>query len=128
MLVARSADKLKTLAEEVRRDHGVATLILPNDLADPTAPQAIVDQLATHGVAVDVLVNNAGFGLVSAVSSLRDLRRPAVSESAFARGTPLRSALRGLLGDCHLNGARLAIPRERHGVLAADRVAADRRL
>ncbi len=29
VLVARSADKLKTLAEEVRRDHGVATLILP---------------------------------------------------------------------------------------------------
>lgn len=70
VLVARSQDKLDSLAEELRRDHGVEVLVLPKDLTDPAAPQAIFDQLSQQGVDVDVVVNNAGFGAVGPVATL----------------------------------------------------------
>ncbi|MGO8746189.1 MAG: SDR family NAD(P)-dependent oxidoreductase [Thermoguttaceae bacterium] len=62
VLVARSKEKLDQLADELRRAHGIEIRVLPRDLADPAAPQAIFDELAANGVQVDVLVNNAGFG------------------------------------------------------------------
>ncbi|MGO8753232.1 MAG: SDR family NAD(P)-dependent oxidoreductase [Thermoguttaceae bacterium] len=62
VLVARSKEKLDQLADELRQAHGVEIHVLPKDLADPAAPQAIFDELAANGVQVDVLVNNAGFG------------------------------------------------------------------
>jgi short-subunit dehydrogenase len=36
--------------------------VLPADLAEPAAPARIFSHLESHGVRVDVLVNNAGFG------------------------------------------------------------------
>ena len=69
-LVARSKGKLEQLAEEIRRDYDVEVLILTKDLADPAAPQAIFDELHTLGIAVDVVVNNAGFGSLGAVADL----------------------------------------------------------
>jgi short-subunit dehydrogenase len=68
ILVARSQDRLEALAEELRESHGVGIVVLPHDLADPAAPQAICD--ATKGSVVDVVVNNAGFGAVGAVVDL----------------------------------------------------------
>lgn len=70
VLVARSEAKLQQLAAELREKHGVEVRVLAGDLADPAAPQAIFDRLAAEGVAVDVLVNNAGFGAVGAVADL----------------------------------------------------------
>jgi short-subunit dehydrogenase len=92
VLVARSRDKLESLAEELRREHGVKVLVLPADLADPAAPQAISDQLAEQGIAVDVLVNNAGFGAVGRVASLsleRQLDMVQVNVVALTRLTRL---------------------------------------
>ena len=68
ILVARSQDRLAALAEELRKSRGVEVVVLPQDLADPNVPQAIFD--ATKGLAVDVVVNNAGFGAVGAVVDL----------------------------------------------------------
>jgi len=70
ILVARSKDKLESLAQELRRDQGIEVLVLPKDLADPAAPQAIFDQVAAEGRTVDVVVNNAGFGAVGPVARL----------------------------------------------------------
>ena len=70
VLVARSQDKLEALAEAVRREHGVDALVLPHDLTDPTAPQAIFERLTSQGVVVDVVVNDAGFGSVGSVADL----------------------------------------------------------
>jgi short-subunit dehydrogenase len=60
VLVARSAGKLEELAGELRR-HGVAARALAKDLAKPESPEEVFQELEAAGVAVDVLVNNAGF-------------------------------------------------------------------
>ena len=62
-ITARRADRLTALAGELRARQGVEILTVVADLADPAAPQAILDELAGHGRAVDALVNNAGYGL-----------------------------------------------------------------
>ena len=62
VLVARSGDKLARLAEEMTGKHEMAARVLVADLARPEAPGEIFDDLQTKGVAVDVLINNAGFG------------------------------------------------------------------
>jgi short-subunit dehydrogenase len=61
VLVARSGDKLVQVAAELRtRDVTVKTIAL--DLATSLAPKFLFDQLQTDGLAVDILINNAGFG------------------------------------------------------------------
>jgi hypothetical protein len=62
-LSARRADRLETLAGELRAAHGVAAHVLPADLADPAAPAAILaDLVQKAGREPDGLVNNAGYG------------------------------------------------------------------
>ena len=62
VLVARSADRLAALAEELSAKHNISARVIVKDLASPTAPQEIFDELQADGAVVDVLVNNAGFG------------------------------------------------------------------
>ena len=59
VLVARSADKLKRAAAELRPT-GVSVNTMALDLGQPSAPKFLFDQL--QGMAVDILINNAGFG------------------------------------------------------------------
>lgn len=62
VLVARSAAKLQALADELAAQHKITARALPADLTDPSAPQAIFDQLAADSISIDILINNAGFG------------------------------------------------------------------
>jgi uncharacterized protein len=62
VLVARSSDKLRQLAAELERAHGARSLILATDLTDPGAAAYVLDQTTRANLAVDTLVNNAGFG------------------------------------------------------------------
>ncbi|GAB4539740.1 MAG: SDR family oxidoreductase [Parvularculaceae bacterium] len=62
-LVARRADRLESLASELGAAHGVTCDVLPADLNDPSAPDAIAAALAEKGRHTDILINNAGFGL-----------------------------------------------------------------
>jgi uncharacterized protein len=64
VLVARRADKLAALAERLELDHGIRARVIAKDLARPEAAAEIHETLAAEGLAVDVLVNNAGFGLL----------------------------------------------------------------
>ena len=61
VLLARSADKLSALAGELTRAHGVRAEVLAEDLARPSAPDDIGRELAARGLAIDILINNAGF-------------------------------------------------------------------
>ena len=60
-LVARREAELKALAAEIADAHGVRAEVLPTDLSDADARAGLVDRVADLGLAVDVLVNNAGF-------------------------------------------------------------------
>lgn len=62
VLVARSADRLDSLAERLRERHAVAVDTLAHDLAAPDAAAAVSRELAARGHVVDTLVNSAGFG------------------------------------------------------------------
>jgi len=63
VLVARWHDKLEALAEQLRDRSGVSIEVLACDLSKPGAGAALATGLAERGVRIDVLVNNAGFGL-----------------------------------------------------------------
>jgi hypothetical protein len=68
-LTARRADRLEALADEIRLRFGGEALTVTADLAEPDAPQAILEHLADHGRTVDALINNAGYGLPGAYAS-----------------------------------------------------------
>jgi len=62
-LVARRADRLESLAADLRAAHGVEAFAIPADLAVLDAQAPVMTALAARGREVDVLVNNAGFGI-----------------------------------------------------------------
>ena len=62
-LVARRAERLQALASELRRRHGVEAQVIPADLSGWEAHVPVIDAVAAQGRHVDVLVNNAGFGI-----------------------------------------------------------------
>ena len=63
VLTARRADRLEALAAELKQKYGVATHTIVSDLAERDASQQIAAELASRGLKIDVLVNNAGYGV-----------------------------------------------------------------
>jgi hypothetical protein len=63
VLVARSAEPLHALANELRRSTPVSVIALQADLSVPGAGQVLAEQLSKDEIPIDLLVNNAGFGL-----------------------------------------------------------------
>lgn len=64
VLVARSREGLVEVGRELADKHGIRYHVVPADLTDSAAPQAIYDAVQALGVEVGALVNNAGFGLM----------------------------------------------------------------
>src|SRR5690242_18392788 len=62
VLVARSEGKLRALASELAKRHGVAVEVVASDLSREGAARALHAQCAEKGLHVDLLVNNAAFG------------------------------------------------------------------
>ncbi|KWV45917.1 short-chain dehydrogenase [Bradyrhizobium macuxiense] len=62
-LVARRADRLKALADELSGKGSAAPIVIPCDLQEPDAGDRIAKALTEAGVEIEYLVNNAGFGL-----------------------------------------------------------------
>jgi len=63
VLTARREPQLRELADELENRHGIKTLLIPGDLADENEPERIHNLCQKNGVAVEWLINNAGFGL-----------------------------------------------------------------
>jgi short-subunit dehydrogenase len=63
VLVARRRERLDALAQELQQRDGSRVRVMAEDLADLGAPERIEGALRAEGVDVDVLVNNAGYGL-----------------------------------------------------------------
>lgn len=81
VIVARRADRLEALA----REHPMLEP-LPADLADPVGIQRVVDRLSDPKAPIDLLVNNAGFGVAgtfAAVPAERHLGMIDVNVSAL---------------------------------------------
>ncbi len=101
VLTARRQDRLDSLAANLRGAHGIEVEVMTADLEQPEAPQQIFDRTEGQGRAIDLLVNNAGFG--------------AYGELAQADWTRLESMIRvNCTAVLHL--AHLFLPRmiERH--------------
>jgi short-subunit dehydrogenase len=62
-LVARSEDKLAALASELSEQCGVRVETIGCDLGDREARDRLASELEARGLTVEVLVNNAGFGI-----------------------------------------------------------------
>jgi hypothetical protein len=63
VLVARSRDTLEAAAGQLEGQHDVTVHVFAADLRRPDAPEAIADFVSNENIPIEVLVNNAGFGL-----------------------------------------------------------------
>jgi uncharacterized protein len=70
VLVARSADKLAQVTNELQ-SYGVTVKTVALDLAEAPAPKFLFDQMQREGIAIDILINNAGFGAYGEFAQMR---------------------------------------------------------
>ena len=63
ILVARSKDKLDSLAKALARSHGIKVAVIAADLQQPGCGAALAAQVTRRKLQVDLLINNAGFGM-----------------------------------------------------------------
>ena len=69
-LVARRKERLDALADDIAAAGAPRPLVVGLDLAEPGAPQALDEALEQAGLAPEILVNNAGYGLMGAAAEL----------------------------------------------------------
>jgi short-subunit dehydrogenase len=70
VLVARSAEKMKSVAEKIVALGAPAPEIAALDLSDPKSGEALADALSQKNLKVFELVNNAGYGLAGPIEKL----------------------------------------------------------
>jgi len=63
VLVARRLDRLQRLAEALRQQFRVDIVVERVDLSDVAAVSQLHQRLRERGIAIDILINNAGHGL-----------------------------------------------------------------
>ncbi|MDD5671278.1 MAG: SDR family oxidoreductase [Candidatus Omnitrophica bacterium] len=62
ILVARSKDKLETLAAELKKQFAIQAHVFVSDLSLAESPQLLFDAVKEKDLSVDLLINNAGLG------------------------------------------------------------------
>lgn len=63
VLVARRADRLQVVADELQQSFGARSIIITADLSQKDACEAIVNRLEKEKITIEYLANNAGYGL-----------------------------------------------------------------
>jgi len=63
VLTARRGDRLQALAHQLAMQYGVEAQVLVADLASPDSCGKIVAELERRALHVDILINNAGYGV-----------------------------------------------------------------
>jgi short-subunit dehydrogenase len=72
VLAARDVAALEAVSADCRR-RGSDSLIVETDVTDPLASRRLIERAAGHFGGVDVLVNNAGVGMVGRLDAVEDL-------------------------------------------------------
>lgn len=62
VLVSRNENKLNSLRIELETQNKIDVFIIPKDLSNFSAATEIFEKLQTQNIAIDILINNAGFG------------------------------------------------------------------
>ena len=77
VISARTHSALETVARDLSSSYNVAVHTVAADLATPDGARALISEVASAGLDIDVLVNNAGFGLFGefGTTSLEDEQR-----------------------------------------------------
>lgn len=117
VLVARNASRLEQEAEALRRRHGVEVEVLPADLTDRAQLSRVEARVADRTRPVDLLVNNAGFGLkgrfadndVETEQAMLDVLVTAVMRLSHAALGPM--AERGRGGIINVSSVAAFLPR-----------------
>ncbi|MBB0245117.1 SDR family NAD(P)-dependent oxidoreductase [Streptomyces alkaliphilus] len=125
VLVARDTERLERQAAELHDHHGVEAAVLSADLATEEGIAACEERLADRRHPVEMLVNNAGFGLkgsfpdVPIADELRMLRVhcEAVLRMTTAAVGPMRSRGRG--GIVNVASVAAFVPRGTYGASKA---------
>ncbi|MBI4886741.1 MAG: SDR family oxidoreductase [Acidobacteria bacterium] len=66
VVTARREDRLRALAGRLEARYGARVHVEVADLSEPDAPERLCASLAARGIAIDALVNNAGYGIPGA--------------------------------------------------------------
>ena len=66
VLLARNRNTLRQIGDDLQARYSITVRIAPKDLAHPATPAELYQELQEAGIVLDVLVNNAGFGLAGA--------------------------------------------------------------
>lgn len=74
VLVARSAERLRALAEELGARHEAKVVVIVADLATADGVASVPARVSELGLYVDILVNNAGFGTYGPFTTLAAAR------------------------------------------------------
>ena len=113
VLAARSEAALRAVAERLAAKHGVKATPVASDLSVPGAGATLAAAIAGAGIEIDVLVNNAGYGVAGAFdgSDRADQLCPGPTASNFREragtgktrlsrngGTPMPSAVVAEMG------------------------------
>jgi short-subunit dehydrogenase len=103
VLTARREERLHELAGTLSARHGCRATVVPLDLAAPEGPARLLAATEGAGLAVDVLVNNAGFASLGdfldvpleRASELLALNVAALTEITWRVGRAMRERKRG---------------------------------
>ena len=68
VLTARRTDRLEALAAELTAEYGIQSHIYTADLADSESPAYLCEQLKADGINIDILINNAGYGVTGTLT------------------------------------------------------------
>lgn len=92
VLVARNQKRLEEVQQELSLDFSINTEIIPKDLALPSAPKEIFNELQQKSIHIDILVNNAGFneyGPFSATDMAKEIQMLQVNIASLTSLTKL---------------------------------------
>lgn len=103
VVVARNEERLNSLAEELRTQHGVEVDVLVADLADRDRLREVAIRLQADEAPIDLLINNAGFGFAGDFieldpeieTSVVDVNISAMQRLAHAAGSVMSGRGRG---------------------------------